>query len=144
PVLALTLLLTGVLHGAAQQPPPAGQADEASPIALNVDNTDLYQVIDIIASTLNLNYVVDPAVKGTVNLHTGSTLRRSDLLPILETVLKINGATMVQSGNFYQIVPSATATRQPLTLQGQAAASPDDQIVIQVVRMKFVAATEME
>src|SRR6185436_9184458 len=100
--------------------------------------------IDIIAGALNLNYVVDPAVKGTVNLHTGSTLRRSDLLPILETILKINGATMVQSGNFYQIVPSATASRLPLSIQSQATASPDDQIVIQVVRMKFVAATEME
>jgi general secretion pathway protein D len=142
--LALVLLLTGVLHGAAPQAPQAGQADEASPIALNVDNTDLYQVIDIIASTLNLNYVVDPAVKGTVNLHTGSTLRRSDLLPILETVLRINGATMIQTGNFYQIVPSATAVRQPLSLQAAATASPDDQIVIQVVRMKFVAAVEME
>jgi general secretion pathway protein D len=140
---ALVLLLTGTLQGAAQQA-PAGQADEASPIALNIDNTDIYQVIDIIAGALNLNYVVDPAVKGTVNLHTGTTLRRSDLLPILETILKINGATMIQSGNFYQIVPSSTAVRQPLSLQGASTIAPDDQMVIQVVRMKFVAAGEME
>jgi general secretion pathway protein D len=141
---ALILVLSGVLQGAGQQPPAAAQDDQASPIALNIDNTDIYQVIDIIAGALNLNYVVDPAVKGTVNLHTGSTLRRSDLMPILETILKINGATMIQSGNFYQIVPSATAVRQPLSLQASAAISPDDQMVIQVVPMKFVAAVEME
>ena len=130
---------------APQAPAQPQQADEAAPISLHLDNTDIYQIIRIIGDTLGLNYIIDPAVKGTVNINTSGNLRRSDLLPILETILKINGATMVKVGNFYQIVPANTAIRQPLAVQEQVSqAAPDDQIVLQIIRMKFVAASEMQ
>ena len=128
------------------QPAPgqAAQGDDASPVLLNMDNADIYQVIKIIAEALSLNYIIDPAVRGTVNINTAGNLRRSDLLPILETILKINGATIIQTGNFYQIIPAASAIRQPLMVQERtAAAFPDDQMVMQIIRMKFVAASEM-
>jgi general secretion pathway protein D len=131
-----------------QQPappqPPAGQGDDAAPISLHLDNADIYQVIRIIGDALGLNYIIDPAVRGTVNINTSGTLRRSDLLPILETILKINGATMVKVGNFYQVIPTTAAARQPLQVQDQISqAAPDDQMTLQIIRMKFVAAAEM-
>ena len=122
---------------------PVGGQDVAS-ISLFLDNTDIHQIIRIIGEELGLNYIVDPAVRGTVNINTSGTLERSDLLPILETILRINGATIVQTGNFYEIVPATVALRQSLPVQdGPLGVSSDDQFVIQVVRMKFVAATEM-
>jgi len=128
-----------------QAPPTAPQeADSAAPISLHFDNTDIYAIIRIIGDALGLNYIIDPAVKGTVNINTSGQLRRSDLLPILETILKINGATMVKIGSFYQIVPANTAMRQPLAVQERTDQSaPDDQIVLQIIRMKFVSAAEM-
>lgn len=130
-----------------QQPPAAPSqqtGDEPANIGLQLDNADIYGVIRIIGDELKLNYVIDPAVKGTVNVNTTETLRRSDLLPILETILKINGATMIKIGNFYQIVPANTAVRQPLPVEERrTAAAPDDQMVTQIVRMKYVAAREM-
>src|SRR5207253_858143 len=131
----------------AQQPPaqaPAQQAAEQNAnISLTLDDADIYGVIKIIADSLNLNYIIDPGIKGTVNIHTAGTLRRSDLLPLLETLLKINGATMVKVGNFYQILPTPQAMRQPLSIQEVNQTAPDDQMVIQIIRMKFVAASEM-
>ena len=129
---------------AAGQGGQAQQSDQASPISLHLDNADIYEVIRIIGDALQLNYIIDPAVKGTVNINTSGNLRRSDLLPILETLLKINGATIVKVGNFYEIVPVSGAARQPLEVQDRAnPAVPDDQMVLQVIRMKFVAAAEM-
>jgi general secretion pathway protein D len=137
---------------AAAQPAPAPttpqtpvQGDEIVQARLNYDNADLHQVFRTIADYLQLNYTIDPAVRGTVNVKTSGDIRRSDLLAILEAILKMNGATMVRSGNFYQVVPANTAARMPLEVQGaqQAGANPDDQIVLQVVRMQFVAADEM-
>jgi len=127
-----------------QQPAPAAEEEEAG-IRLNMDNaTDIYALIRIIGGYLNLNYIIDPAVKGTININTSGMLRKSDLLPILETILKINGATMIKTGNFYEIVPSGSVSRQPLEVQEVArTANPDDQMVLQIIRMKFVAATEM-
>jgi general secretion pathway protein D len=138
-----------------QQPPqappvaPAPQApaaaDEEADISLNLDNAaDIYAVIRIIGGYLNLNYIIDPAVKGTINITTAGTLRKSDLLPILETILKINNATMIKVGNFYEIIPVSNVSRQPLQVQERPpATNPDDQMVLQIVRMKYVAASEM-
>ncbi len=126
-----------------QTPPPQQSPDDIVPISLHLDNADIYQVIHIIADNLGLNYIIDPGIKGTVNINTSGTLRRSDLLPILETLLKINGATMVKIGNFYQILPTPAAIRQPLPVLQSSPAAGDDQISIQIVRMKFVLASEM-
>jgi general secretion pathway protein D len=134
---------------AAQPSPSTPQAPQVSddivPISLQFDNaTDIYGLIKIIMGTLNLNYIIDPAVKGSINIYTAGNLRRSDLLPILETILKINGATMVRNGNFYEIVPAASAAKQPLEVQERGPeTNPDDQMVLQIIRMKYVAASEM-
>jgi general secretion pathway protein D len=130
--------------GAPQPQQPAGP-DQPANVALRFDNGDIYSIIKIICDTLNLSYVIDPGVKGTVNVTTNANVRQSDLLPILETVLKLNGATMVKNGNFYLIVPANAATRQslPVEQQNPPVTSPDDQMVLQIIRMKFVQAAEM-
>src|SRR5437867_828029 len=126
----------------AQAPNP--QADPVIPISLRFDNSDIYPVIRIITEALGLSYVIDPRVKGAVNMVTSGELRRSDLLPILEMILKMNGATMIKVGNIYNIVPADQANRNPLEVQDtQRSNAPDDQIVLHVLRMKYVAATEM-
>ena len=123
----------------------AAQAqDDVVPIELILDNQDIHQVIQIIGDTLGINYVVDPVVQGTVNINTAGTLFRSDLLPILETILRINGATIVQNGNFYEIMPANAVLGASIPVQDTAQALlPDDQFVIQIVRMRFVLASEM-
>ena len=93
------------------QPAPGQEAEdtageEPSSIELDLIGVGLQDVIRIIGDALELNYIIDPAVGGTVNIGTSVSLLRSDLLPILETILKINGATMVRTGNFYEIVPA--------------------------------------
>ena len=124
--------------------PSSQQTDPVVPLGLNMDNQDIRQVIRIILDALNINYIIDPRVTGTINIHTSSELRRSDFLQVLETILKINGATMIQTGNFYQIVPAGMAVRQPLQVQERGDSIPaDDQMVLQVVRMKYVVASEM-
>ena len=118
--------------------------DDLSPVQLDLVGANIYQVIQIIGDTLGLNYVIDQRVQGTVNINTSETLRRSDLLPILETILKINNASMVRTGNYYEILPAASAVRAPLEVRtGAVAESGDDGMVIQVIRLRFVSATEM-
>jgi general secretion pathway protein D len=132
---------------AAAQPAPATaqtQPDQDVPVLLNFDNFDIHQVIRTVANVLGLNFIVDPTVRGTVNIGMTANVRRSELLGIFEAILKMNGATMVKAGSFYQIVPANTAVRLPIEIQrAQPAVAPDDQIVLQVVPLKFVAADEM-
>src|SRR5216117_511699 len=103
---------------APQQPAATPQQDDPIvPIQIRLDNQDIYGAIRVIAEALRINYIIDPAVRGNVNITTSGDLRRSDLFPILEAILKMNGATMVKVGNLYQIVPANTAVRMPLQVQ---------------------------
>lgn len=130
-------------------PTPPVQAPEAGPevpIALHLENADLLQVIGIIASELKINYVVDPEVKGTVIINTLGEVRRADLFPLLQMILRINGATAVQTGNFYRIVPLKEIQRMPLEplLNPQAAdLSEDDRMVMNVLPLQYVSAADM-
>jgi general secretion pathway protein D len=113
-------------------------------VGFRLENADLLQFISLVAGELKLNYLVDPAVKGAVTISTSGELKPTDLFPILETVLKMNGATAVKVGNFYRIVPLASAPRNPLGISTSGAElPPDDRMLMQIVPLKFVFATDM-
>ena len=133
---------------AAASPAPQGAAAPAAadtaPGFVCV-NCDLLEFIRLVGAELKLNYVIDPKVKGVVTVHTYGELKREDLLPVLETVLRINGAAMVKTGNFYQIVLSAGARQLPVEVRkpGQGELSRSDSKVLQIVPMNFMGAADM-
>ncbi|WP_456373482.1 type II secretion system secretin GspD [Thiolapillus sp.] len=87
-------------------------------ITLNFENTDIREVVKIIlGDTLKVNYIVDPGVHGGVSMQTGAPVSRNDLLPLLETLLRMNNATVVQQGKTYHVVPVLKANKGLLTPQ---------------------------
>jgi general secretion pathway protein D len=139
---------------ASQTTPAAGQAPPAAPAAVKggagvgfrLENADLLQFVSLVAEELKLNYVVDPAVRGVVTISTSGDLKPEDLLPILETVLKMNGATAIKTGSFYRIVPLAAAPKNPLGISTGASGAGlpgDERILMQIIPLKFVFAADM-
>jgi general secretion pathway protein D len=115
-------------------------------VGFRLENADLLQFVSLVADELKLNYVVDPAVKGAVTISTSGDLKPEDLLPILETVLKMNGATAIKTGNFYRIVPLAAAPRNPLGISTEPSGARlpgDERILMQIIPLKFVFAADM-
>ena len=56
----------------AQAAPTQVQGDPEVPVQLNIDNQEIAQVVRTLASVLGINYVIDPTVRGTVNVGTTS------------------------------------------------------------------------
>ncbi len=76
---------------------------------INFKDADLSEVVKVILrDTLQLNFTLDPSVKGAVTVSTAKALSRSELLAVLETVLEMNRAAMIKTRSGYKIVPSAT------------------------------------
>ena len=73
------------------------KGEKLYPIDLNLKNADLVEAVRVLADTIGINYNIDPKVKGTVNVRASGQLSKSDLLSIMETVLSINGATMIKT-----------------------------------------------
>lgn len=141
---------TGAPQATAASPAAQGVAPTAADPVQSVGfvcvNCDLLEFIRNVGTELKLNYIIDPKVKGIVTIHTYGELKREDLLPVLETVLRINGAAMVRTGNFYQIVLAAGARQLPLEIRrpGQEGDLPaSDSKVLQIVPMRFVGAADM-
>ncbi len=112
----------------------------------NCVDCGLLEFVRNIADELKLNYIVDPGVQGVVNILTYGEMRRSDLMPLLELVLQINGAAIVRTGPLYRIIPSRNARQLPLDIRRgrEASAAPaGGSRVLQIVPMDFVPAAEM-
>ena len=100
-------------------------------ISLKYDDADLYDFIDVVASVLDLNYIIEPAVSGRVNINMNKPVPKEALFPIFIDILRINGATIVKSGEIYHIVPITEGKKYPgdiekidSTARSKAASSP--------------------
>jgi general secretion pathway protein D len=124
---------------AAQQPSPPSQAVPQPPIAtptappvvtgevqLNYESEDLVNFINQIASTLGLSpLIVDPEVKGTVNLNSGR-ISKNDILPLFSLILKNNNAALIRQGGAYQIIPISSAIKKGVDIIDQMPSSLSD------------------
>ncbi|WP_372874326.1 type II secretion system secretin GspD [Pseudomonas sp.] len=121
----------------AERPPAEGD------ITLNFQQSDISEVVKLIlGEILNLNYVLDSGVTGSVSLQTSRPLAREDLLPILETVLQLNGAVLIHSQNLYEVLPIDAAPAGALSPRLVPSAQRGYQLL--VIPLRFIAAAEIE
>jgi general secretion pathway protein D len=139
-----------------QAPPGAGPATQvtvAAPPRLTdtggflLNNVSLTETIDILAKQLKINYILDPRVKGSVTLFTYGEVKPVDLMPLLETLLRVNGATMVKVGELYRIVPLNLVSQLPV--EPQVSPDPktlpdDERIVLNLIFLKYATAVELD
>jgi len=101
-------------------------------------------VINQLARQLKINYILDPAVRGSVVLNTYGSTANLDARSLLDLILRINGAAMIQEGEIYRIVPLKDAPKMPLRPQVNAQNIPeDDQIMLNLVFLKYVTVDEL-
>src|SRR5438876_1931107 len=97
----------------AAQHPPLG----SDQVQLNFDNAELYDFVNQIADTLGITpIIIDPNVKGSVNIHSSAPLAKDDVFPLFNLILKTNNSALVKQGNIYQLVPISEALRKGLEI----------------------------
>jgi general secretion pathway protein D len=113
-------------------------------VMLNFVNADIDAVVRAIGQFTNRTFVVDPRVKGTLSLVTERPVTREQAYEQLLTALRLQGFTIVQTGNVARVVPEADAKLQGgAVVSPQAAAPRGDQLVTQVFRLQYESATAM-
>jgi len=129
---------------AAKPATPAITETASGDFVFNLQNASLVDVIDILARRLKINYILDPAVKGGVTISTYGEIKRVEARALLETILRINGAAMVQVGDIYRIVPSAQVSRLPLSPQIDPKTFPEDErMMLNLIFLKYATVTEL-
>lgn len=102
--LRCLLLAAGLALEAAQAAtPPSGQ------ITLNFVNADINAVIKAMSEMTGKTFVVDPRVKGTLNITSPRPVRQSVAYDILLATLRMQGYAAVQADGVVRVVPEADA-----------------------------------
>lgn len=139
-ILTFTLLFLTAGQMVPQQPPPA-----AAPIAnLSLTNASLREVIDGLARRLGINVMIDEKVQGSVTINTYGQATNLDPRNLLELILRINGAGMIQEGEIFHIVPVQELVRQPIAQLSDVSSIPeDDRVMLNLVFLKYVTVDEV-
>lgn len=96
------------------QSPFAGAGDgEKRGIDIALDNMDIYPVLDLVLNQiLGINYVVDPAIKGTISLHISGSYTRTELLNLLNSVLQMHGLALVRGdADLYKVAKKPDSSK---------------------------------
>ncbi|HXB71522.1 MAG TPA: secretin N-terminal domain-containing protein, partial [Candidatus Acidoferrales bacterium] len=113
--------------------------------AFMLPNASLVEMIDVLAKRLKINYIKDPAVQGSVTIYTYGEVKPVDEMQLLETILRINGATIVKVGDLYRIVPMNKISQLPLSpaVNADPKTLPDDErMILNLVFLKYATAAE--
>jgi general secretion pathway protein D len=132
---------------AGEAPSPQVQTRRAGGgFLVKFNNADVYEVIHTLGRMAGINYLIDPRVRGVVNVHTQGTVNKEGALDLLYSILKINGATAVREGEIYHIVPLVEAKTEPLLPEewkGKEGDPPSNQPMMRAFPLQYIAAAEM-
>lgn len=115
------------------------QAEVPSKIELR--DTDIHELISIVAKSTGKNFIVDQQVRGKVSFITGSGLDADSLYEAFLSVLQVHGYEAVESGNLIKIVPVGKARSNVAPLVANAAESDADETITQVVNLEYIPVT---
>jgi len=138
--LVLALWLSGpgmTLH--AQQP----AAGRDAPVTLNFVNAEIEAVARAMASITGRQLVVDPRVKGTMNLSSELPLPPMVAYNHFLATLRLQGYTVVESAGLYKVVPESEAKLQGSVVTAGPVAPAGNQIVTQIFRLNHELAANL-
>jgi general secretion pathway protein D len=147
--LSLTPALFGVSLAHAVQPAKKANATQPSsqqPITLNFVNAEIESVARTLATLSNRNLVVDPRVKGTINLSTELPVSPNEAWSQFLAALRLQGFAMVETKGLYKIVPEADAKLQGgnvQEIQKSSGGSGSGQIVTHIFKLNFEQANNL-
>ena len=150
--LSLAILaLSGQAWPADSAPPPgAGAAAAARPngpdtVTLNFVNAEIEGVVKAVGEITGKNFVLDPRVKGTINIISAKPMPRALVYEVFLSALRLQGFTAVEERGRVAIVPEIDAK-----LHQSAATGPQDKqraagdtIQTQVFKLQHESAVQL-
>lgn len=132
--------LLALLAGAAVCAATARAADET--VTLNFVNADIESVAAAIGKITNRNFLIDPRVRGTVNIVSARPVPASAVYGIFLSALRLQGFAAVESGGVVKILPEADAKLHAGAAPARGA-TRGDRLQTQVYTLKYTAAAQL-
>ncbi|HNG66416.1 MAG TPA: type II secretion system secretin GspD [Thauera aminoaromatica] len=116
------------------------------PVALNFQNAEIDAVIQAIGRISGRNFLIDPRVKGKINLVTNTPVAPELTYQILLSALRLQGYAAIEESGVTKLVPEADAKLHGVpVVSGRpgAGAARGDRLVTQVFALRHESAVHM-
>ncbi|CAH1748500.1 General secretion pathway protein D [Thauera humireducens] len=113
------------------------------PISLNFQNADIDSVIHAVGKLTGQNFLIDPRVKGKLNIVTNTPIQRELSYQILLSALRLQGFAAIEGEGVIKIVPETDAKLHGVPVRRTPAAAGGDRLVTQVFALRHESATQM-
>ncbi len=114
-------------------------------VTLNFVNADIEGVVKAVGEITGKNFLLDPRVKGTVNIVSARPISRALVYDVLLSALRLQGFAAIEERGFVQIVPESEAKlhQSPTFGPQDRPRYAGDQIRTQVFTLKYESAVQL-
>jgi len=126
-------------NNASFNPVVATVPDEGS-VTLSFSNADIESVANVLAKATGQTILVDPKVKGNINLISNRPLSKAKALDAFSTALRTSGFALVSVNGIYRVVAEADAKLISNAVVAAPSQQGGDQIITRVFRLNFESA----
>ncbi|MEZ5717613.1 MAG: type II secretion system secretin GspD [Burkholderiaceae bacterium] len=143
---ALLVSASGTIHAQTALDTSTASVRPGEPVTLNFANAEIEAVARTMATITGRNVVVDPRVRGQLNLVTEHAVSPAAAFQQFLVALRLQGFTVVEAAGLYKVVPEADAKLQggSVTVAQAGSAGPaGGQIVTQIFKLNYESANNL-
>ena len=112
-------------------------------VTLNFVNAEIEAVVKAISQITGRNFLIDPRVKGTINIVSGKAIPQSQAYTMLLSALRMQGFAAVESDGVVKIIPEAEAKTLAGPVVMGAGGPTGDQVVTKVFVLRHESAAQL-
>src|SRR5687768_1560844 len=150
---AVSSALAGPVPASVAAPDEADSIQRAVPapgasrdgVTLNFVNADIEGVVKAVSEITRKNFMIDPRVKGTINIVSAKPIPRSSVYDVFLSALRLHGYAVVEKGSLIRIVPESDAKlyQSPTLGPLDKIRADGDRIQTQVFTLQYESALQM-
>lgn len=112
-------------------------------VTLSFSNADIESVASVLAKATGQTILVDPKVKGSINLISNKPLSKAKAIDAFSTALRTSGFALVDVNGIYRVVPEADAKLISNSVTTGKSKQEGDQIITRVFKLNFESANNL-
>ena len=111
-------------------------------VTLNFVNADIESVVKAVSEITGRNFILDPKIKGTINIISARPVPKSLVYPTLLSALRLQGVAAVEGNGVTKLVMETEAKMHGSDV-GQGGAGGGDRLTTQVITLRYESAAQM-
>ncbi|WP_230413778.1 type II secretion system secretin GspD [Undibacterium umbellatum] len=143
PIQQLSALTGAALLTAGFLLAPMAMAQDPSKntVDINLVGADIESAIKAIGHYTGVTFIIDPRVKGQINLVSETPLTKDQAFKLLTSTLRLQGFSVVTADGYSKVVPESDAKLQPGPTQNAGSARSEaakgDQVITQIYKLNY-------